>query len=307
MENKTSDLLDEFESKAAPFRVKFTLGGLIASALIVITASGYAGYEISKYFGVGKNQRAQIQSLENRVDVLSKAIERVDSTERELKSRSTFLDALLDDAVQLDRQHFAVQAMPDPLLPITERLGIGGPDRNYFYGKKSLLSSIAVNSSELQKVAPEEDEYKGIDLQLTKLQAIPVGSPVEGRISSGFGDRSHPVLGFRKGHNGIDIAVDYKTSVVATAEGKVLHAGRKGSYGNVIVIDHGNGIQTVYAHLSRVDVAKGSTVCRGQQIGQIGSTGRSTGPHLHYEVVQKGRQIDPSSFMRLSNMLRIIG
>lgn len=121
-------------------------------------------------------------------------------------------------------------------------------------------------------------------------------TPVDGaRLSSGFGMRLHPILGFSRLHRGVDFAAPTGTPVLASAAGRVVRAGWGGGYGNMIDVDHGRGIVTRYAHLSRMDVKVGQTVSQGQRIGAVGSTGMSTGPHLHYEVIRNGEPIDPRS------------
>lgn len=119
-------------------------------------------------------------------------------------------------------------------------------------------------------------------------------TPVDGaRLSSGFGMRTHPILGFSRLHRGVDFAAPIGTPVLASAAGRVVRAGWGGGYGNTIDIDHGRGIITRYAHLSRMDVRVGQQVGQGQRIGAVGSTGLSTGPHLHYEVIRDGMPVDP--------------
>ena len=121
-----------------------------------------------------------------------------------------------------------------------------------------------------------------------------IRTPVNGaRQSSGFGMRFHPILNYSRMHQGVDFAASTGTPVVASAAGRVAQAGWGGGYGNLIVIDHGKGMRTRYAHLHRMNVRAGQQVAQGQVIGQVGSTGMSTGPHLHYEVWQNGRPVDP--------------
>lgn len=118
--------------------------------------------------------------------------------------------------------------------------------------------------------------------------------PVEGgRISSNFGERFHPVDKRMKFHGGLDIAARRGTPISAASDGTVIFAGRRGGYGNLVIIDHGNGTTTRYAHADRLLVEKGERVGSGQQIATVGSTGKSTGPHLHFEVRENDRAIDP--------------
>ncbi|MFN7397501.1 MAG: peptidoglycan DD-metalloendopeptidase family protein [Sandaracinobacter sp.] len=123
-----------------------------------------------------------------------------------------------------------------------------------------------------------------------------IRTPVAGaRLSSGFGMRFHPVLGYSRMHQGVDFAARTGTPILASAGGTVVFSGWGGGYGNVVVLDHGKGMRTRYAHMHRIGVRNGQRVEQGQNIGLVGSTGLSTGPHLHYEVWQNGKPVDPRS------------
>jgi murein DD-endopeptidase MepM/ murein hydrolase activator NlpD len=139
-----------------------------------------------------------------------------------------------------------------------------------------------------------------IDRYRHTLLAVPVRKPVAGEVdmSSPFGVRTDPFLGRPAMHTGIDLRGDIGEPVHATANGKVTIAGRDGGYGNMVEIDHGNGFATRYGHLSEIDVKVGQAVRIGQAIGKIGSTGRSTGPHLHYETRINKESVDPQKFLR---------
>ena len=115
-------------------------------------------------------------------------------------------------------------------------------------------------------------------------------------ISSPFGYRIHPITGQYKLHTGVDINVGYGTPVYAADGGTVILAGWNGGYGNCIVINHGNGLTTLYGHLSSINVSVGQSVGRGQTIGLVGSTGNSTGPHLHWEVAVNGQRVNPLNY-----------
>ncbi|KQM26599.1 MULTISPECIES: M23 family metallopeptidase [unclassified Sphingomonas] len=119
--------------------------------------------------------------------------------------------------------------------------------------------------------------------------------PVAARISSNFGWRVHPVLGFRRLHKGMDFAAAYGSPIRATTDGRVASAGWHGGYGNFVKLDHGGGLATGYGHMSRIVVGAGSRVSQGQVIGYVGSTGLSTGPHLHYELWKNGVPVNPRS------------
>jgi murein DD-endopeptidase MepM/ murein hydrolase activator NlpD len=132
------------------------------------------------------------------------------------------------------------------------------------------------------------------------LPHVPLRIPLPGdpEITSGFGPRIDPFLGTPALHTGIDLLDGYGAPVRATAAGRVVSAGYDGGYGNMVELDHGNGLSTRYAHLSSIDVVPGQTVSFGTVVGHIGATGRATGPHLHYEVRIDGEPVDPLRFMR---------
>ena len=145
------------------------------------------------------------------------------------------------------------------------------------------------------------NSWKKLDQLQDDVIAIPSDKPVKTEVTftSGFGVRSDPFQHGAAMHPGIDLAAAYGTPVYATADGTVLRAGwNSGGYGNLVEIDHGRGISTRYGHMSAILVHEGDHVTRGQQIGRIGSTGRSTGNHLHYEVRIDGRPVNPIPFMK---------
>ncbi|MGJ8570792.1 MAG: peptidoglycan DD-metalloendopeptidase family protein [Hoeflea sp.] len=134
---------------------------------------------------------------------------------------------------------------------------------------------------------------------------LPIGVPALGReITSRYGNRRDPFLGRLAFHGGIDFRAPTGTPIYATGSGIVVHAGRNGGYGKMVEIDHGNGITTRYAHLSSVEVREGDTLSIGVPIGKAGSTGRSTGPHLHYEVRRNGNPVDPMRFLKAAKKLK---
>lgn len=121
-----------------------------------------------------------------------------------------------------------------------------------------------------------------------------VQRPVPGEVSSNFGSRYHPILRYTRMHQGVDFRAGYGTPILAVQTGWVGRAGRAGGYGNQVELKHGDGITTTYSHMSEIRVQLGTLVQQGSVIGYVGSTGMSTGPHLHFEVLQNGRRIDPA-------------
>ena len=151
---------------------------------------------------------------------------------------------------------------------------------------------------ELEKNVERVDEIKDyLRIQKDLYLATPKGYPVEGRISSPYGKRANPFSGAKDIHSGIDISATPGTPVEATADGVVSYSGWNLHSGYLVVIEHGCGFSTAYAHNKRNLVKIGQQVKRGDTIGQVGSSGRSTGPHVHYEVWEKGRRINPNKFV----------
>lgn len=133
----------------------------------------------------------------------------------------------------------------------------------------------------------------GVERREALAAATPSIWPVTGWLSSTYGNRTDPFTGAANFHGGLDISADYGQPVRATAAGRVAHARHAGDFGNLVVIDHGFGIQTRYGHLSRFAVADGQALHKGDILGYVGSTGRSTSPHVHYEVLLNGRSANP--------------
>ena len=151
-------------------------------------------------------------------------------------------------------------------------------------------------SSKVEIVSEKEIKEKLLEIEKT---AIPSICPISDQyfISSGFGKRFHPILLRYKFHNGIDLAALKGTNIYATALGTVVKSGKNGNYGNYILIQHENGYETAYAHLNSIDVKVGEKVQQSDKIGTVGSTGRSTGYHLHYEVIKNKKRVNPQNYM----------
>jgi murein DD-endopeptidase MepM/ murein hydrolase activator NlpD len=177
---------------------------------------------------------------------------------------------------------------------------------------ESILASVGVNLEvhESKKGAggpftrlPQES-YAGLTLKvdhyLDTIQSVPLGAPVRGTITSQFGGRLDPINGEPAFHSGVDIRNNPGTKIVAPADGVVVANGYDNGHGNFLTIDHGNRFQTSYLHLQKDFVKPGDTVARGQVIGLVGNSGRSTGSHLHYEVKYRDKLIDPVKFIQVN-------
>jgi murein DD-endopeptidase MepM/ murein hydrolase activator NlpD len=176
----------------------------------------------------------------------------------------------------------------------SKEIGQGGPnaDEAALDNLSGMEQAAASLESELRRIKDVFDQNH------VKLASTPSGWPVRGYITDGFGNRRNPFGGGGyESHSGLDIATNHGTAIESTADGIVIFAGPHGGYGNVVVVDHGYGITTRYAHMSKLDVNVGEHVTRGKQIGAVGSTGRSTAPHCHYEVRLHDRPVNPLNYL----------
>jgi murein DD-endopeptidase MepM/ murein hydrolase activator NlpD len=155
-------------------------------------------------------------------------------------------------------------------------------------------------------IAPKESIGKEIlyrsDRYLESIYYLPLGRPVPGPVTSRYGRRTDPVNGKKGYHTGVDMRGGNGQDIIATADGRVTKAFINGSYGRYIEIDHGNGYTTKFAHMKKILVKRGDHVKRGQVIGKVGSSGRSTGPHLHYEVCLDKKPVNPGKYMRVDKL-----
>jgi murein DD-endopeptidase MepM/ murein hydrolase activator NlpD len=157
---------------------------------------------------------------------------------------------------------------------------------------KVLESSIGGNN-ELSDAPGEEPKPAAAHPASPKGPTMAPGS-----TTSGFGMRTHPIDGVQKFHTGIDLRGAEGAPILAAADGVVRSAGTRGGYGNAVEIDHGNGVSTLYGHASELGVKAGDQVHKGQEIGEVGMTGRATGPHLHFEVRVEGKPVDPKGALK---------
>jgi len=166
---------------------------------------------------------------------------------------------------------------------IDELVGIGGPET---------VVALDKAADHLEREVRHINDRLRSDI--LRLASIPRGLPVSGYVTDGFGMRRNPFNGEgSEVHEGLDIAVDFGTPVTATADGLVIYAAPHAGYGNLVIVYHSNGITTRYGHLSRIAVEAGQRVKRSDQVGNAGSTGRSTGPHVHYEIRENDQSVDP--------------
>jgi murein DD-endopeptidase MepM/ murein hydrolase activator NlpD len=279
-------------------------GKSIRAALSAVAMCAMLLGTFSIAFFVKQSKHVQNASLRAENTALA---DEVDEMRRQMAS----LDASIASLTEKDEELRVVAGLPE-IDPDVRRVGIGGPGST---GASATLARL--NPRVGRKVETTEQDLGALvrraallrtsmDQALTQIQSnrerlasTPTILPANGHLSSLFsGSRYHPVLRISRPHKGIDIAARVGEPILAAARGRVVFAGNKGNgYGNMVEIDHGYGYVTRYAHASRLRVRTGQTVDRGFRIADVGATGLVSGPHLHYEVEQNGRQVDPMNFV----------
>lgn len=271
-------LLSKNGKKTKSFNTKMTyLKFFMFSFIIMGVISAGSIFYLHKYYNIAKSNAGEIELAQNQlsstVAALSQNISSTGIAKENIVKRLVMIEnKLLDLQNSLEKKG------------INKKLFVGGnfepPDR--------------LDSEYLEFLE------KDIDRMKVTLASYPIGKPSVGYLSSNFGHRKDP---FNKGiafHSGIDLKARHGKSVIATADGTVEKAGWNGGYGRCIVIRHKNGYKTLYAHLSKIKVKKGERVKSGDHIGNVGSSGRSTGAHLHYEVIKNNEKVNPFPFISLS-------
>jgi murein DD-endopeptidase MepM/ murein hydrolase activator NlpD len=236
------------------------------------------------------NQFAKVQGIDNVLVRLQTSLDQVErrqmaalsSAEESIESRVRRMRGVITD-LGLDMAQ---------LEAATPRSGIGGP-----FVPVKLAAEAGAFERQLYRINVNRAQMQRLNATLA---LVPYRKPVIGEVefTSGFGVRSDPFLGRPAMHTGLDFRAASGDPVRATANGKVVSSGWAGGYGRMVEIDHGNGLSTRYGHLSEINVKVGDIIKIGQVIGAVGSTGRSTGPHLHYETRIDGDAVDPQKFLR---------
>jgi len=251
-------------------------------------------------------------------DVKDKVWE-LQSTREELMQQKAQVQGFALNLLEYKRQMFLLRDLDTKLRRVVslgprdrarQVIGIGGPDETRL--QNLVHMGEKKQDEELREMHQELSKMKGdASRQETSLQTLieyfedkrslyastPSIWPVRGWVTSPFGMRTSPFSGIPSFHEGLDIAAQTGTPVIAPADGLVIKAGFSPGYGNMVVISHGYGIKTVYGHNSRLNVKEGQQVKRGDVISFIGDTGSSTGPHLHYEVRQNGLPVNPMKYL----------
>ena len=269
---------------------------LTALSALVFAFLGSA-FAIGVQLGRGNHERVVLAEQKKQIEDLKQQLQlRVDAMAMrlgEMNAHVIRLDALgkrLTEMADIDSREFNFDRDPPRGGPEGEGTSAEIPDLS------SMLSQLE------QRVDLRESQLSALENLILarelKQEIHPEGRPVaNGFISSYFGERSDPFDGREAFHKGVDFAATQGSNVTAVAAGVVTWAGERSGYGKLIEINHGDGFVTRYAHNERTLVTVGQTVKRGEPVALMGSTGRSTGPHVHFEVLRNGRQVDPLSFV----------
>ncbi len=219
--------------------------------------------------------------------------------QQEIRKLTAELEGLRKDMVILAQNDARVRTVSKlPAEEIESPVGVGGPSESPPKKKSKIQDEIDQLRIAIDLRRQSQEELRGLfNDQRSIFSAKPEGWPVKGWLTSLFGMRKSPFSGRRVFHEGIDIACRTGTPVTASADGIVSRAGIKSGYGKLVIIDHGYGYQTYYGHNSKIFVKVGQRVKRGEKIAAVGNTGRSTGPHLHYEVRVNGTPTNPRKFL----------
>ncbi len=284
-----------YEKLVTPLRVKLLRFFGFLSALVV--SSALVIYLWDRFFPKPRNIEAN-----RRYEVLS---ENYKTIQRRVKDMQLQLVALEKRDNEVYRSIFEANPLPDSARAqmIEKKKEI---DKISVIDEDEFAKNIAGQLNNMQaRIKYQFDSYDAIEglikNQDAKLASIPAIQPVSNkqlnRIASGFGMRIDPVYGTPKMHRGLDFTAPQGTPIYATGDGRVKTAARmEGGYGNHVIINHGYGYQTLYGHMVRIKVRAGQQVKRGEVIGWVGSTGKSTGPHCHYEVSVNGQEVNPVYF-----------
>ncbi len=284
-----------YEKLETPLRVKLLrIFGFIAAAFVTAALISFFAFQ---FIGSPKEKILQQQNsnLRNNYADLKDSLESIEKQMKELEKRDNDVYRAIFEANPIPDSARAKELETQQEIASVEKMK-----------DNQLVTSITNIMANLNsRITAQKNSYEEIDDLINNKEKLlshtpaiqPVSNKDLNRIASGYGSRIDPVYKTVKFHYGLDFAAPQGTPIYATADGNVITAGNTGNgYGNYVVINHGYGYETLYGHMVRVKARNGQTVKRGEVIGWVGSTGKSTGPHCHYEVHKYGQKIDPIYF-----------
>lgn len=277
-------------------QVSFPVAAIYISSALIVTLLVSSFFLSASFFGDRVNEK-ELEQLRAENSNLSKKYEQLRWNVAEVESRYV---ELVEKEINI-RELFEL-----PEISTGQRmLGTGGPSYPIFEVLSSVKKAAYESEVEVDRLLNlsrfELEKYGEVEELLTKIKKrldhTPSIWPTKGWSSRGFGIKHDPFTGYRQMHRGIDVANRKGTPIIATADGTISKISTKTDLGNLIVIKHGYGFKTRYGHLSKIQVKRGQRVKRGDVIGLMGSTGYSTGPHLHYEVIKNGKFYNPTKYI----------
>ncbi len=295
------------KSGARMRQLSFSRYTLLFAALCLLAGSVFSGLAINDYYRLKKNAKDTCE-LESEVAV---KIQELAEKQKQIQAFAQEINTLKTNLVALNDFENKIRIIANLETPADQDglFGIGGEipdDLNSGLAlsdsHNSLLREMHEQASQIEQASILQQQsfqslLKDLDGQRNILASTPSIRPANGMLTSSFGYRTSPFTGLQVFHKGIDIANRKGQPVISTADGIVTFTGPKGFLGNTVIIDHGHGMTTRYAHLSEFFVKKGAKVKRGDKIAEIGNTGRTTGTHLHYEVHLSGVPINPTKYI----------
>jgi murein DD-endopeptidase MepM/ murein hydrolase activator NlpD len=291
-------LVPEDNGQVKQIRISSTHLLIVAVGLCLLLAT--TAFLATQYVGRVADAVA-LTHLRQENSYLSNQISLLDSSALEFKTQ-------MADLVEKEKTLRILADLP-AIDPDVRKVGVGGQRYEDIAGQSlalrsdvpSLRATLANVEQLLRQAKLEKQSFQEVENVFQesrdRLQHTPTIWPVPGHVSRGFGTCTDPFTGLRRLHEGLDIVNRVGTPVVATAAGKVVERGKQSGYGWMIVLDHGYGFKTAYGHLEKIKVKKGEKVERGQVIATLGNSGRSTGPHLHYEVRVNDRPVNPYQYL----------
>jgi len=292
-------ILPDETTKVRRYRVPGLIVRSLLAAAVVLTLIFAIG--IADYFLV-KNQvtelvrmRLETRQQKQQLITFAKRINDLQSEMNRLRNFDTKLRVMADlDGVIYPEQFMGIGGEnPEPFNPMETEISFQDKALidNMTRGLTRLMTEATIQERSFQELIGYLEDQKSL------LASTPSIWPVRGWTTSSFGYRTSPFTGRREMHKGVDVATRTGTPIIAPADGIVIFAGREGGFGNMVVLDHGYGLVTRYAHNSTIDVKRSQKVNRGDVIAKVGNTGRSTGPHLHYEVLVNGVAVNPTRYI----------
>jgi murein DD-endopeptidase MepM/ murein hydrolase activator NlpD len=303
-------LLPHFNDRARTFKINAPYAAIItlsaaalAALLCILTLSIYSASRNfslqSEISTISTQSETQKKLLDEKDSQLAELKEKEQNTNKDIEYYTKKYKEIIDNYISKQSSSAKTNRSGDPspsaftndIKQLKKLLDNINKIRNVDDGSMKVLLATENKIEKYNELVEAETRLKNY------METLPTQWPTSGRISSRFGTRSDPFHSNSRFHEGLDIAADYGRSIVAAASGIVTFAGRDQGYGNTVRVRHDNGITTSYSHASKLLVKKGQRIKKGSIIARVGSTGRSTGPHLHYEVHLNGTPVNPMKYL----------